>query len=81
MITNILLTLSNIPALLKGAKIGKNSFLSPGYDIYGVYLSKLNILSVESRKINKMGIQIILYFILNLFNCLYFLIYEINLIF
>ena len=36
-------SVSNLPAIIKGAKIGKNSCLSPGYDIFGVNLSKLMI--------------------------------------
>ncbi len=37
------LLLFNLPAIIKGAKIGKNSLLAPGYDIIGVNLSRLKI--------------------------------------
>ena len=42
-ILKIILSINNLPAIVKGAKIGKNSYLSPGYDIFGVNLSKLEI--------------------------------------
>lgn len=42
-ISKIFLNLSNIPAIIKGAKIGHNSYLSPGYDIFGVNLNNLTI--------------------------------------
>ncbi len=42
-IKTFFLTLSTIPAKLLGAKIGKNSFFSPGYDIFGINLKGLTL--------------------------------------
>lgn len=35
-IYRLFLFISNIPFKLKGAKMGKNSYISPGYDIFGI---------------------------------------------
>lgn len=39
----LFLKLSNIPAILKGARFGKNSYISPGYDFFRISLKGLNV--------------------------------------
>ena len=43
LIYKIFLFFIKIPFILKGGKIGKNSFISPGYDFFGVQLNGVYI--------------------------------------
>lgn len=43
LIYKIFLFFIKIPFILKGGKIGKNSFISPGYDFFGVQLKGISI--------------------------------------
>lgn len=43
LIYRLFLTISNIPFILKGGKIGKNSYISPGYDIFNIKLKGITL--------------------------------------
>lgn len=56
LIYKIFLFFIKIPFILKGGKIGKNSFISPGYDFFGVQLNgvyiKNNVLIGRNNTLN-----------------------------
>lgn len=43
LIYRLFLSISNIPFKLKGGKISRNSYISPGYDIFGIKIKGITI--------------------------------------
>ncbi len=43
LIYRLFLSISNLPFRLKGGKIGRNSYLSPGYDIFNIKLKGITL--------------------------------------